>query len=214
MEEINVVVEPSLYYLNFLERKIQMKLQIILTTLICLLVAQLALAGEESWNRHEGPYAEMNLGTGFAYLGILSGTAGIADDYNVSTYGINGFSWVGALGYSFTPHHAAEGGFGQWYSDFEDVDYYDTISTHLNFGYLAWRGTLPIKDRYAVFVKLGGMLLNGSDTSTDRWLLRPFTGIGMSYAVTPELELNIQYQGAVYAIYGAGALTAGATYRF
>jgi len=211
--------ELSLYYLISLERKLQMKLQILFTMLICFLVTQLALAGEaqdeQPWNRHEGPYAEMNLGTGFAYLGLLSGTAGIAEDYNASTYGINGFSWVGALGYSFTPHHAAEGGFGQWYADFEDVDHYDEdVSTNLNFGYLAWRGTLPIKDRFAVFVKLGGMLISIPDTSADEWLLRPFTGIGMSYAVTPELELSVQYQGAVYAIYGAGALTAGATYRF
>jgi len=42
----------------------------------------------------------------------------------------------------------------------------------------------------------------------------PYDGIGLSYNVTPEFELSVQYQGAAYAIYGVGALTAGATYRF
>ena len=35
-----------------------------------------------------------------------------------------------------------------------------------------------------------------------------------AYAETPQLELNVQYQGAVYAIYGAGAVTAGVTNSF
>lgn len=78
-----------------------MKLQIVLTMLICLLVAQLALAGEESRNRHEGPYAELNLGIGLAYFGVVT------SETDVSASGIDGFSWVGALGYNFTPHHVA-----------------------------------------------------------------------------------------------------------
>jgi len=188
-----------------------MKLQFTFAMLICLLMAQLALASEESWNRHEGPYAELNLGTGLAYFGVIT------PETDVSDSGIDGFSWVGALGYNFTPHHAAEGGFGQWYTAFENDD--ESVadkeeSTHLNVGYLAWRGTIPIKDRFAVFGKLGGMLMSIPDTDEEAWMIAPFTGIGLSYAVTPQLELSVQYQGAVYVVAGAGAVTAGLTYHF
>lgn len=200
-----------------------MKLQILFTMLICFLATQLALAGEaqdeQPWNRHEGPYAEMNLGTGLAYFGVIT------SETDTSDAGINGFSWVGALGYSFTPHHAVEGGFGQWYTEFENDDEYmdekgniqvrvEEVETQLNFGYLAWRGTVPIKDRFAFFGKLGGMFISIPDTDEEAWMILPYSGIGLSYAVTPQLELNVQYQGAVYVLAGAGAVTAGVTYRF
>ena len=38
-------------------------------------------------------------------------------------------------------------------------------------------------------------------------------GIGWSYAITPNVEFSLQYQGAVYIIVGYGAVTAGITYH-
>src|SRR4030042_2432062 len=131
-----------------------MKLQIVSTMVACLVVAPWAAAGEteqeQPWNRHNGFYAEANFGIGFAYFGVV--TAETAP----TAAGADGFAWVGALGYRFTSHHAIEGGFGQWYTTFNDEndedDFLDEngdlqerddernkeVDTHLNAAYLAW----------------------------------------------------------------------------
>jgi len=51
-------------------------------------------------------------------------------------------------------------------------------------------------------------------TAIKPWLIAPYGGIGFSYAVTPQLELNVQYQGAAYVLAGAGGVTAGVIYSF
>jgi hypothetical protein len=174
-----------------------MKLQLVTMMTACLVVARGAAAGEmeqnEAWNRHRGFYAEANFGTGWGYF------------FNYS--GFDGFAWIGAVGYSFTPHHAIEGGFGQWYeSDKDEGD-----AGYINAGYLAWRGTIPIMDRFALFGKLG---IAGFDDPDGGGAGAPFGGLGLSYAVTPQIDVSLQFQGASAVLAGGGALTLGAAYHF
>ncbi len=188
--------------------------------LVAMMVTYLAVASwvtagpadqEEPWNRHTGPYLEANLGTGFSYLGIFS------QEFDLSDGAVGGLSWVGAVGYGLTPHHAIEGGVGQWYTDFEDDDEggEEDVSGHLNMGYVAWRGTLFIKDRSTIFFKLGAMVVAVPETETnDAWGVAPFTGVGVSHALTRRIDLSLQYQGGVYVLASAGALTLGAAYHF
>jgi len=190
-----------------------MKPQLVSLMVICLVVAQSSAAGEaeqeQPWNRHKGFYVEGNLGTGFGYFPLTT----INSEWDEVAAGIAGFSWVGALGYGLTSHHAVEGGFGQYYTPFKDEDEEHNDSGHLNIGYLAWRGTVPIKDRWALFGKLGAMNCSTPDGEVpQRWA--PFSGLGVSYAVTPQIDVSLQYEGAVYVVVGAGMLTLGVTYHF
>jgi hypothetical protein len=192
-----------------------MKISSVTVLATCLWVASWAAAADvdqaEAWNRHTGPYVEAGVGTGFSYLGVL------AQDFDPSGSAVRGFSWVGSAGYSFTTHHAVETGFAQWYTTFEDDDVVEDreVDGHLNVGYVAWRGTLFVQDRSSFFFKLGAMAVSVPETETDdAWAVVPFTGVGFSYAVTPQIDLSLQYQGGVYVVASAGALTLGAGYHF
>ena len=165
----------------------------------------------QQWNRHQGYYGELNAGTGLAYLGVISSSV---TDEDTTQSGVNGFAWNAAVGYNFNPNSAIEGGFLQWYADFEDDDDDDEVSTHMDMGYIAWRGTVPIRQRFAFFGKVGAMLASIPDTDESNWAVLPFTGLGVSYAITPRIDFCVQYQGAVYIIVGAGAFTGGITYHF
>lgn len=161
----------------------------------------------QQWNRHQGYYAELNAGTNLVYLGIMSGFG------ETSSAGIMGFGWNAAGGYNFNAAHALEVGFMQNYAQYDDEDDNETW-TNTNIGYIAWRGTVPINQRFAFFGKLGAMLISIPDTDEDAWVVLPFTGLGVSYAITPRIDFSVQYQGAVYLIVGAGAFTGGITYHF
>jgi hypothetical protein len=189
---------PECYSIRF-EKESSMKLQLVTMMAACLVVAQGATAGDaeqgEAWNRHKGFWAEADVGTGWGY---------IPDEA-----GFQGFAWVGALGYRFTVTHAIEGGVGQWHMSREDDD-----DAYVNFGYLAWRGTVPIADRFAFFGKAGIALLNNPDHHDDGWAGGPFLGLGLSYAVTPQIDLDVQVQGVTAVFVGGGVVTAGAAYHF
>jgi hypothetical protein len=179
-----------------------------------LFFSQLALAEQgqqkQQWNLHQGYYAELNAGTNFYYFGVIS------SDFDASASGTHGFGWNVAGGYNFSPSHAIEVGFMQNYADYEEEDDPELeVSAHTNVGFAAWRGTMPIGERFGIHIKLGLMLLTIPETETkDYWLMLPFSGIGASYAITPKIDFSVQYQGAVYVLAGAGALTAGITYHF
>lgn len=192
-----------------------MRLPLVATLIACFAVAQGAVAGEteqdQAWNRHQGFYVEGNAGTGFAwFLFSLGGNEWTGES------GFGGYSWLGTLGYSLTTHHAVEGGYGQWYT--ADTDQHGDRG-RIDFGYMAWRGTVPLGDRFAFFGKLGPMVAavpgaHGQDSHARQphWML--FTGLGVSYAVTPRIDLSLQYQGASYVLISGGILTLGAGYHF
>jgi len=41
----------------------------------------------------------------------------------------------------------------------------------------------------------------------------PFIGIGISYAITQNLALVVQYQGAIYVLASGGVLSGGLVYH-
>jgi hypothetical protein len=197
-----------------------MKHQILFTLAICVLATQFTWAEEvpQPWNRHQGFYVEGDAGTNLVYLGVVAG------EWAEAPAKTGGFAWHVAGGYAFNEHHALEAGFMQnyaWY-DTEAGEEKHTVSAHANVAYAAWRPTLPIKDRVSVFGKLGLMYVWVPGVAADNTevevngasLMAPYTGIGVSYAVTPQIELSVQYQGAIYVIAGAGAVTGGLTYHF
>lgn len=163
---------------------------------------------DASWNSHKGPYVEFNAGTNLYYLGVFS------SEGKASNGGFHGFSWNAAAGYNFSPVNALEAGFMQNYAEYEDEDKGVDVTTHTNIGFLAWRGTARIGQRAAFFGKLGLMLFSIADIDNGSWVLLPYTGLGLRYAVTPQIDFNVQYQGAIYILAGAGAFSAGVTYNF
>jgi opacity protein-like surface antigen len=162
------------------------------------------------WNEHTGFYAEINGGSNF-YAGILPTSEG-----TFSSAGFQGVGWNANLGYFFTHHFALEGGSMQNYAKL-DFDEGDNLSGHLNIPYLTTRFNVPIGDKFSFVAKAGLMAVwatddeNHENTAT---LVLPFTGIGLSYALTPNLETSVQYQGAVYGVVNLGLVSAGLTYHF
>ncbi len=190
---------------------------IVLVLAAFLFSTQLALADDaqqaqqdQQWNRHQGFYLEANGGTNLYYLAILT------SEFDGSHSGFNGGGWSAAVGYNWRPIFAAEVGFMQNYMKFEEDDDEDNdISTHTNVLYGAARFDVPIGDRFAFIAKLGLMIPTiAADDVEDPSLLLPFIGVGSSYAITPNIDFSLQYQGAVYVIAGAGLFSGGLTYHF
>ena len=163
--------------------------------LICITASSLALADDGAWNQHNGSYAELNIGTNAYYLGILSSHGAFGGG------GLIGEGWSGDLGYNFTNTFALEAGFMQNFVDF-NLD-----RGALNTPYATTRFSLPLGERFSLIGKLGAMAPQAA-------IVLPYTGIGVSYAVTKNVDLNLQYQGAIYGIAGAGLAGVGLTYHF
>lgn len=165
------------------------------------------------WNHHTGLYAEGDIGTNLYYLGIFSSAGTFSHE------GFLGWGWGAALGYNFNYHWALEGGFIQSYATFETAENHSEY-TNANVPYLVARYTLPIKNNFSFLFKLGAAYadVNLKDKTVGKHsspnIVLPFTGIGMAYAITPKLDLTVQYQGFVYGIASAGLVSTGLTYHF
>lgn len=196
-----------------------------------LLCAHLAYANTEGWNEHTGFFVEGNVG-GNAYLTAIA----VSDD-TFSHAGVYGMGWSAALGYKFTEGFGLEAGFMQNYAEYDledddddddddhfgrdDDDEEENVAGNTNIPYAAMRFTFPIGDQFAILAKLGAMHVSidvddeeEADDVDDAYIVLPFTGVGVSYAVTPEVELLVQYQGAIYGIVNAGLLSGGVVYNF
>jgi opacity protein-like surface antigen len=191
-----------------------MKKRIVLALVTTMFSTQLALADDapqdQQWNRHQGFYVEANGGTNLYYFAVFS----TGEDTSAS--GFTGGGWSAAVGYNFKPIYAAEVGFMQNYAKFEDEEDDDIdVSTHTNVPYAAARFDVPIGDRFGFIAKLGLMIPSIADNDVDApTLILPFVGVGGSYAITPNLDVSLQYQGAVYVIVGGGLFSGGLTYHF
>jgi opacity protein-like surface antigen len=193
------------------------------------LCASLAHANTEGWNEHTGFFVEGNVG-GNAYL-----TAIAVNDDTFSHAGVHGMGWSAALGYKFTEGFGLEAGFMQNYAEFDleeddddddddrfnDDDDEENVSGNTNIPYAAMRFAFPIGDQFAILAKLGAMHVSidteddeEADDVDDAYIVLPYTGVGVSYAITPEVELLLQYQGAIYGIVNAGLLSGGVAYNF
>ncbi len=190
-----------------------------LTTLLCLsmLTSTMALAtthpNPPAYQQHHGFYIGANLGTNLYYVGIIS-TAG-----SNSSSGIDGLGWSANLGYNFTSRIAIEGGFMQNFISDKSNDPNDYIVADTDIPYIAASFTVPFCQRFAFLAKVGGMYLSLKKTIAPMdhrttGIVLPFIGIGTSYAVTHHIDINVQYQGAIYGVAGAGLLSGGLTYHF
>ena len=161
-------------------------------------------------------YLEANAGTNLYYLALF------AADKNVSHGGFQGFGWSGALGFSWNESFALELGFMQNYAKF-NAGNNSYVSGHTNVSYLTTRFILPFVSRINFISKLGLMYASASASATHNNerksaespdLVLPYIGLGIGYTVSPQLDINLQYQGAVYGVAGAGLFSLGLTHYF
>lgn len=127
-----------------------------------------------------------------------------------------GLSWNGAVGYNTSRKFALEmgvlGARLKGGSNSNDLTGYAP--------YLATKFIVPVSQKFAFNFKLGLTYLNsrltnaGKNSKSSGSTVLPFTGVGLSYAVTPNIDINLHYQGLVYVIAGAGQAGAGITYHF
>lgn len=170
----------------------------IATAFLALGIASSAMANGIAMNQHTGTFAEMNVGTNLYYLGVAS-TSG-----STGGAGVIGAAVSAALGYNFTPGFGLEGGIIQ-----DEVDVNNGSSVTVP--YFTTRFTVPMGERFSFIGKLGLMAPVVPDEGA---FILPYTGIGISYAMTKNVDLSLQYQGAVYGIAGAGIAGLGLTYHF
>lgn len=170
----------------------------LLLAILCSTATSLSFADDLAWNEHKGAYAELNAGTNAYYLGIIS------SEGNTSGSGIIGTGLNAAIGYNFTPIFALEGGFTYAFADVNNGEKIDVP-------YVTTRFTAPIGNRLSFIGKVGLMV---PYVPNEGGMVLPYTGVGFGYALTKNLEANVQYQGAIYGIAGAGLLGLGLTYHF
>ncbi len=115
------------------------------------------------------------------------------------------------LGYQFNRFFAAEAGYTYYAKDI-----------NLSLGDAAVKGILPVGDNFSLFAKLGGSYVGGSLALYAKGKApgaSVFYGAGAAYAITPALDINLQYQGASNDFLPGGVVTvglvsAGLTYHF
>lgn len=199
-----------------------MKNKLIATSIIAasaLMLSGTALANSHqsnhAWNQHPNSwYGEFNLGTNLYYIAAFDSSSGSTEHH-----GFQGWGWSGAIGRQFSGNWGVELGFMQNYAKFKD-DSGDFAKAHTNIPYLAARYSLPIKQRASFIAKLGVMYasaaagFDSTDHASSPSLTLPFIGLGFGYAITPNIDATVQYQGIVLGIAGAGLFSAGITYHF
>ena len=177
-----------------------------LLALLFITATSVAFADEMDFNRHHGFYAEITGGTNAYYAGVLSSRVSLPQG------GIEGGAVGVALGYHFTPTIALD------FSPSVALEVGNIVSfIQINHGmnadmpYVTSRFDVPIGSRINFIAKLGGMAILAPGVGG---LVLPFTGVGFSYAVTKNLEVAAQYQGAFYGIAAVGMAALGLTYHF
>lgn len=173
-----------------------MKKSLIALASLCL--ASASFAEGQAWNQHQGRYVELTAGSTFNYIGVFDSHARLgASAFQGTSIGLT-------YGYMYTPHYGFEGGLLSVFLNSE-------LSNSLYAPYASMRFNMPLDDHFSILGKLGLMVPfvpNGGG------VILPFTGIGASYATTKNVDLSLEYQGAVYGIAGAGTLGLGLTYHF
>lgn len=147
-----------------------------------------------SFAAHErGAYLEGNIGTLYESLDFFG-----IEFHEFGSVGLNA-----NLGYQFNRYLAAEFGYTAY-----------GINHHLlNNVDLAGKFILPFtigNNNFNVFAKLGvADVFSGHDNS-----LLPMAGLGASYELTQNLDLNVQAQGVTQGFFSLGLLSTGLTYHF
>lgn len=150
---------------------------------------------------NSGAYVEANVGG--AYASTKIDFFGTTDTESASAVGANA-----NLGYQFNRFIAAEVGYTYYGNDID-----------ASMGDVAVKAILPITDDFSLFGKLGAGYIganNNDHGSFDEWA--GVYGIGAAYAITPSLDVNVQFQGAtIWNAFGdtnIGLVSGGLTYHF
>ena len=171
------------------------------------------------YNHHAGNYVEGTVGTGVFYCWVSG-----LDTKTYSDYESGGVGCSASLGHFFNPYVAVEGGFMQGYmtGKTENGDSGRVTGT-LTMPYLAARFEVPIGQRFGLIAKVGLSPVwasvtpsdkdDGESGSTSKYIF-PFIGLGMNYALTQNIDFDVQYQAFNYLVVGAGLLSGGLTYHF
>jgi hypothetical protein len=181
-----------------------MNKNILLLIISCLFLSS-AFADQSNNTKHLGPYAEFSVGANLSYTlpGLLSSRhRGIL---------AQGWGFGGALGYEFTPRFGLETGLIENYNAYKNWNMDDATISHLHTFILTTRFTKSLDERVALIGKLGAM----SPCHQGSCLLMPYVGVGANYTLSSNLDVNVQYQGALYLIIaGTGLASTGLTYHF
>lgn len=142
----------------------------------------------------KGYYVELNGGT------LVAATILSSDIYH------GGFGANVNAGYQFNRYFAIETGYSYYNPQSNDF--------RLHLLDLAIKGILPVTDRFNLFGKIGGdvgFALNDDETGPIGGIL---VGVGGSYAITPQVDLNAQLVGMTIGVASVGLLSGGLTYHF
>lgn len=146
---------------------------------------------EQSYNKYTGFYVAGNVGA-------------IADRESVDLFSIHvthasigGYGLNGIVGYQFNPYLAPEVGVSYYRRYGEEVMVYDA----------ALKGILPLGQRFNINGKLGAGLYSSHNESETV----PYLGAGVGYAVTPNLDIDLNIQGSYidFGIASAGLALVG-----
>ncbi len=211
------------------------KLSLLMTLATTIAMTPVAMAtttdnDTTDWLSPQGWYAEGTAGSNLYYLGVVTSSSTFPN-------GFDGFGWSAAMGYRGKPGGTAvEFGFMQniFNTDIStetasglSADVSTRVATYVP--YVAARWDLQIAHSRVAFIpKIGAMFVylpeetakttidgqSASGTLDRVGFPLPFVGAGFSYAITKNVRLVAQYQGAVYGIAGAGLFSAGLDYYF
>ncbi len=170
--------------------------------------AELDAQNPGTMNLHQGAYIQGTLG---------SGLGGAKDQDGEVDGGFWGVGGTAAVGYQINPYLGIE-------ADFTGIDTPFNSSMY-NYG-IVLKGTLPIGDRFSLYGKAGGgastthlcdfLFNSGYCTSVTEGV--GLVGAGFAVALTPQVDLGVDYTGAINDNEGAdgllGVLGASMTYHF
>lgn len=166
-----------------------MKLKI--TSLLVSFILALSFINVAAAKPHErGAYLEGNIGTNYASFHFLG-----ADYSEFDSVGVNA-----NLGYQFFRYLALETGVTTYNRGLIGVDAVLKAIVPLELG----------NNDISLFGKIGPAYVTDGHGDS----LLPYLGLGAAYAVTPNLDINVQAQGVTVGFASLGLLSAGLTYHF
>ncbi len=172
-------------------------------------------------NYHQGYYMQGGVGT---YAGFV--------DYSTDMRYTGAHGGVGGLfaaGYQTGPHFGIEMDalYGHFSVNDKEIGGNDSVSANGLLVGPAIKGIATLGNHFYLTGRLGvgylgiwendniktGTPIDNHDKVSGS-LVVPFDGIGMGYAVTNHLDINLNYTGELLLIANAGLVSAGVTYHF
>jgi len=155
----------------------------------CLLISTVTFASPTT----HGVYVEAT--GGFVYI-----NENLIGDFTES----GGFGWNTNLGFQFMKWLALDGGF----SMYDMAGASNAYSAHI-----AAKAILAFTDRFNIFIKLGPGVMFSSESGVDS-AGGLFYALGVSLALSKQLDLTVQTSGVTQLVDTVGLVSGGLTYHF